>query len=162
MKGAVGHLRAALLGAVLVGPRLAHAQDQQAAVQISERDCRQLVRYVASQSPEYEPGVDVRGRPVKRADYERRPKIEAPDTLIIPITVDFCDRVDATTGSFLCTREEDTAAGPVVRPRFEAESVVGLVEVRRGGREVFFDGEPLHDEDRLRLELACERVLSER
>ena len=161
MTGAIRYLGAALLTASVVGISSGLAQDQQAALQISERDCRQLVRYFASQSPDYQPGVDVRGRPVKRADYKRRAQIEAPDTLIIPITVDFCSRVNATTGSFLCSRVEDTAVGPVERPRFTAESVVGIVEVRRGGREVYYEGEPLHDEDRLRLELACEGLLSQ-
>jgi hypothetical protein len=128
-------------------------------VQVSRRDCRRMVHAVTRDDVRFKSGVDVRGKPVAPADLRPRTRFQLPDTIVIPITVDLCERVDLTTGRKLCRDLVPTPFTPVERERFGAEAQVGTVVARNGGREIYFNGQPLHDQEAVLIREACEHFL---
>ncbi len=84
-----------------------------------------------------------------------RPRL--PETIVIDITVDVCQRVDPVTGRQLCRTAVPSVNGPVEKERFEAEARIGTVTVAGDGRRVYFNGEPLTDEQAALVHEACQR-----
>jgi hypothetical protein len=146
-------------GASGCGEAAAGGDRPEVTVQVSRRDCRRMVHAVMRDDVRFKSGVDVRGKPVAPADLQPRAAIQVPDTIVIPITVDLCQRVDLTTGRHLCRNLVPTPFTPVQPKRYEAEAQVGTVVARRGGREIYFNGQPLHDQEAVLIREACEHFL---
>ncbi|HIC81294.1 MAG TPA: hypothetical protein EYP07_10060, partial [Kiloniellaceae bacterium] len=91
-------LLAAILGLWLVAAGTAGpAWAEQPYLTITRADCQRLVRHLPAADVAYQPGVDVRGRPVAPADLGAAepgaaPPLALPQAVIIPIEVDLFDR----------------------------------------------------------------------
>lgn len=107
-------------------------------VRVTTTDCEFLVRHRPAPDIAYQPGVDVRNRPVVPADLEA-PRLRLPDTIEIPITVDLQKRFGIPSDSAL----------------FEAEAEIGRIAVE--GDRITFNGRPLRDSELVALAEACRR-----
>ena len=111
-------------------------------VQISEQDCSDLARHVASADVNYQPGVDVDGNAVAPADLNGAGQIRAPDMITIPLTLDLASRLGIPA--------EGNAD-------FLARPVIGDVVVTSDGR-VTFNDTPLTSDAQHELALKCQRI----
>ena len=115
---------------------------------ITRADCQRLVRHLPAADVAYQPGVDVRGRPVAPADLgasepgAARP-LALPQAVIIPIEVDLFDRFGIPAGGV----------------NFEADAFIGEVTVDLATGEAFFNGQPLQSEAEAELAARCQRIL---
>ena len=114
----------------------------QTTVRISEQDCSQLTRHVASKDTSYQPGVDATGNAVTPADLNGSGQIPVPDAIIIPLTLDLADRLGIPPGG-----NADYLARPVI----------GDVVVTNEGR-VTLNGTPLTSDDQHDLAQKCQRI----
>ena len=118
------------------------AATAQTTVQISEQDCSQLTRHIASNDSTYQPGVDVNGSAVAPADLNGSGQIPAPDAITFPLTLDLASRLGIPPGG-----NADYLARPVI----------GDVVVTSDGR-VTFNGTPLTSDVQFVLAQKCQRV----
>jgi hypothetical protein len=110
------------------------------AVSVTERECRQLVEYVASQDVNFKPGVDVYGRPVAPANTMTQPIITAPQNFTFDVAVDL-------------KRFGISPTSPIFQPTVG----VGKVTVEDGGRRVSFNGQPLGGSEQSALAELCKQ-----
>lgn len=115
---------------------------------ISERDCRLLTRHLPSADVTYQPGVDVRGKPVAPADLgANEPSggngLILPQAVVIPIEVDLFDRFGIPAGGV----------------NFEADAFIGEVTVDLTTGEAYFNGQPLQSEAEAELAARCQRII---
>ena len=148
---------ALLLAAGILAAGAAVAETDFAAGRISRLDCQRLVRHLTRPDVAYRPGVGVRGEPVVPADVAPRLRPRLPDSIVIDITVDVCQRVDPVTGRKLCRSVVPSVNGPVEKQRYEAEVAIGTVTVAGDGRRVYLNGVPLTDERAALVYAACRR-----
>jgi hypothetical protein len=117
------------------GPALA----QQATV--SDRECRQLVDYTASQDVNYRPGVDARGRPVAPADLPSPGgQIQAPQNFTFDLNT-------SLTGFGI----------PANSKIFEPQVGIGKITVEDGGRRVLFNGQPIGNSEKNAIAELCKQ-----
>ena len=141
-------LRAASLGLWLAAGTAAPALAEQPYLTISRSDCQRLVRHLPAADVDYQPGVDVRGRPVAPADLGASepgaaPPLALPRAVVIPIEVDLFDRFGIPAGGV----------------NFEADAFIGEVTVDLATGEAFFNGQPLQSEAEAELAARCQRIL---
>ena len=153
---------ASLLAAGLLagGAAVAETQTAPGAIRISRLDCQRLVRHLTRPDVAYRPGVGVRGEPVVPADVAPRLRPRLPDSIVIDITVDVCQRVDPVTGRKPCRTVVPGVNGPVERHRFEAEAAIGTVTVAGDGRRLVLNGVPLTDARAALVHEACRRRMA--
>ena len=148
-------------GLLAGGAAVAESQSAAGAIRISRLDCQRLVRHVTRPDVAYRPGVDVRGEHVVPADVAPRLRPRLPDSIVIDITVDVCQRVDPVTGRKLCrTAVPSVKKGPVIKRRYEAEAAIGTVTVAGDGRRVYLNGVPLTDARAALVHEACRRRMN--
>lgn len=116
---------------------VAWAAPASAEIAISRKDCERLVNHEPAPDVTYQPGVDVRGRPVVPADLGGGRQIQLPDVIYIPIEVLIQDKYGIPANSVL----------------YDATALVGVVSVR--GNQVYFEDQPLTDPEIVALEKAC-------
>ncbi len=114
----------------------------QTTVQVSEQDCSQLVRHVASSDATYQPGIDVNANVVAPADLDGPQQIPAPDVISFPLTLDLADRLGI---------QPVDAVDILVRP------IIGVVAITSDGR-VTFNGTPLTSDAQHELAQKCQRI----
>lgn len=127
-----------LAALLLLTPFAAWANETPA---IDARLCRQLVKHVPDADVAYQPGVDVRGKPVVPADLDSNIRIDLPEEISIPLTVDVM--------SFL---KLDTGALPASAMK-RNDAQLGTLTLR--GNQVFFNGRPLTDAEQDNLAVLC-------
>ncbi|WP_374373083.1 hypothetical protein [Dongia sp.] len=115
---------------LLAGPSLAD-------VAVSKRDCDRLVEYQQAPGVEYQPGVDVHGRPVAPADLGGGYNIKPPEIIVIPIEILIQDRFNIPANSVL----------------WDAKAQVGTVIVK--GNQVYYEGQLLGDPETAALAELC-------
>jgi hypothetical protein len=126
----------------LILPFLLLAAPTEADVAVSKRDCDRLVKYQQPPGVEYQPGVDVHGRPVAPADLGGGYNIKPPEIIVIPIEVLIQDRFNIPANSVL----------------WNAEAQVGTVIVK--GDQVYYEGQLLGDPETAALEQLCREQLA--
>jgi hypothetical protein len=124
---------------ILTLPLLLLAAPAAADVAVSKRDCDRLVKYRQAPGVEYQPGVDVHGRPVAPADLGGGYNIKVPDIIVIPIEVLLQDRFNIPANSVL----------------WNAEAQVGTVIVK--GDQVYYEGQLLGDPETAALAELCQQ-----
>ncbi len=144
-------------GLLAGGTAVAETQSAAGAIRISRLDCQRLVRHAIRPDVAYRPGVNVRGEHVVPADVAPRLRPRLPNSIVIDITVDVCQRVDPVTGRKLCRTVVPSVNGPVEKQRFEAEAAIGTVTVAGDGRRVYLNGAPLTDARAALVHEACRR-----
>jgi hypothetical protein len=103
---------------------------------IGKEDCKYLVS-AASPAPgaEYQPGVDIHGKPVVEADITP-PAVQMPDHFSFDLNIDAA-----------------RAAGLPVPPGTQALAKVGTVTYDKG--QLSFNGKPLEGEQEAQLKALC-------
>jgi hypothetical protein len=110
--------------------------------EISREACAQLVvEHIPDPDVEYKPGRDVYGRSVRPADLPGSPKLTLPRTFHIPLELDLRRYMGVRTPRGL-------------KPNIQ----VGVLTV--DGDRVLFNGVPLEDTARRRVEAACRKRLA--
>ena len=110
-------------------------------IAVTRADCDRLVKHQPAPGVEYQPGVDVHGRPVAPADIGGGYQIKPPETIIIPIEILIQDRFNIPTNSVL----------------WNAKAQVGVVTVK--GDQVYYEGQLLGDPETAALEQLCREQL---
>jgi hypothetical protein len=123
-----------VLGELLIGGGPASAQT----IAVTDRDCAQIVEYVASADVNYEPGVDVYGRPVVPADLNAQPQVQMPQSFIFDANIDL-------------RKYGIPASSPFLLP----STNVGRIRVEDGGRSVYFNDQPVGSTEQQALAAAC-------
>jgi hypothetical protein len=108
-------------------------------IAIARSDCELAVRYVTPAGVDYEPGVEVNGRPVAPADLYGRPRLQLPESIPIIITDDVRERFHVSHHS----------------PLFDTDAVIGVVELRLSDRRLTFNGVELSDPEANALAFLC-------
>ncbi len=135
----------ALLGLAPAGP--AAAQDGY--LTISEGDCARLARHHPADDVTYQPGRDVRGKPVVPADLPSEEgdgnSLILPGAVVIPIEVDLFERFGI----------------PAEETSFKGDIFIGEVVVDVASGRAFFNGQPLQSEAEAELAARCQRIQRE-
>ncbi len=129
-------------------------------LRIDARVCRRLVEHVPDPDVTYQPGVDVRGRPVVPADATSWSQFEAlvPDTVTFHIAVDALDYIDEQ-------RPLPPAHAGEPRRWFgvdSAEAILGTVTYDLVRNRFLINGRPLITSQQDALAWACRQGLSGR
>ena len=130
-------VRLAVLLACLAWAGPAAAED---ALTVNHTDCLKIVKHVPAADVAYQPGVDVRGRPVVSADVAGSNPIAVPKDFTIDITV----RIDKRFGV------------PATSELFRPGANIGVVTVK--GDKVYFNGQPLATESVDELAAICREL----
>jgi len=109
-------------------------------VVVSKRDCERIVRHHDTAGAAYQPGVDVRGRPVAPADLGGGSGVRLHETIIIEIGIDLAEKYGLG------------AAG-----KYTGEGRVGTVAVSPEGH-VSFNGTRIDRGESAALARACRRA----
>ena len=120
-------------GSPVQGQRLDAGQDIE--VVLTERDCRALVAHTPTDDVAYQPGRDVRGRPVAPADLGSGPVVPDLSTIRIPLTLSLGDVF-------------------VLPPAIDADIPLWTLTVEADGR-TYLDGQPLHDDAAAQVARIC-------
>ena len=129
------------LAFIVVAGLFAWAAPASADIAVSRQDCDRLVKYQEPPGVEYQPGVDVHGQPVVPADINGGSKIQLPETIVIP--------VEALLRQY--------AFIPPGSPLRQSKAELGAITVT--GDQVFYNGQPLTDQDDAALAAACREQL---
>lgn len=105
-------------------------------VVLDDAACRAITAHVPDSGVEYQPGVDVHGKPVVEADLNPSP-VKIPETIRFTITVD--------TMKY---------AGIAVPAGVEGKAAIGEVEIGKDGR-MLFNGAPMEGEAEAALRALC-------
>ena len=108
-------------------------------IAVARSDCELAVRYVAPAGVDYQPGVDVDGRPVAPADLDDGRRLQLPESIPVIISEDTRKRFHVSHHS----------------PLFDADAVVGIVELRLSDRRLTFNGVELSDPEANALAAMC-------
>jgi hypothetical protein len=106
-------------------------------IAVSRQNCDYLTKYQEPPGVEYQPGVDVHGRPVAPADIDGGANIQLPETIVIPVEVLLRNYGFIPPGS----------------PLRQSKAELGAITVT--GDQVFYNGQPLTDQDEAALAAAC-------
>ncbi|MCE2510088.1 MAG: hypothetical protein J4G10_03810 [Alphaproteobacteria bacterium] len=109
-------------------------------VTVSRTDCLKITKHVPAADVEYQPGVDVHGRPVAPADVEGSSSVKVPENFTIDITVE----LDARFGM------------PATPDFYKPEANIGVVTVE--GDQAYFNGQPLATESVNELAEICRKL----
>jgi len=105
---------------------------------------KDLCKYIIAYHPtkdgdvEYKPGVDVKGKPVVKADINPEATIEIPESISFPLTIEMAKYIGMEIPAGVKTGETN----------------LGYVEVREDGA-VLFNGKPLGGEAENTLKSLC-------
>jgi hypothetical protein len=108
-------------------------------IAIARSDCELAVRYVAPAGVVYQPGVDVKGRPVAPADLDDDQRPQLPESIPVVITDDLRKRFGL----------------PHHSPLFDADALIGIVELRLSDGRLTFNGVELGDREADALAAMC-------
>lgn len=141
---------ASLLGFCLLTTGSFAATATEPYLTISAKDCTALTRHLPAADVAYQPGADVRGRPVAPADLGADSTADGsglvlPQAVIIPIEVDLFERFGI----------------PANGVNFKADAFIGEVTVDLATGEAFFNGQPLQSEAKAELAARCQRIIRE-
>ena len=108
-------------------------------IRATSADCRRvLTEHRPAPDVAYQPGVDVRGRPVVGADLNPAPQFQVPDTVAFDIAVDL-------------KKYGIAATSPLFQPNFK----LGEVRMDVASGRVLYNGQPLGNPELEALREAC-------
>ncbi len=113
---------------------------------LSQEDCARLARHYPSGDVAYQPGRDVRGKPVAPADLDGGSGLILPEAVVIPIEVDLFERYGI----------------PANQDNFKGDIFIGEVVVDVATGRAIFNGQPLQSEAEAELAARCQRILRDR
>ena len=110
---------------------------------LSKSDCARLARHYPADDVTFQPGRDVRGKPVAPADLDGGDGLILPDAVIIPIEVDMYDRFGI----------------PANKDNFKGDIFVGEVVVDVATGRATFNGQPLQSDTEAELAARCQQIV---
>ncbi|MEQ8357784.1 MAG: hypothetical protein RH942_19795 [Kiloniellaceae bacterium] len=113
---------------------------------ISKADCARLAIHHSAADVAFQPGRDVRGRPVAPADFDGGSGLILPEAVVIPIEVDLFERFGI----------------PANGATFTGDVFVGEVVVDVASGRAIFNGQPLQSETEADLAARCQRIVRDR
>ena len=122
-------------------------------VQISPKDCQQLVHHVPSAGVEYTPGVDVHGKSVAPADVGGSYQLDLPQSIDIQIGVDLADRLGLRDA-----KKQGTATPARRAMPFSGYAPLGTLSIK--GNDAYWNGNRMTPQDEAVLSEACRQGLS--
>lgn len=142
-------LVAVWVAALLWAPMLPAAAEE-SYLTISKDDCSRLARHYPAGDVAYQPGRDVRGKPVVPADLEGGLNgtggLILPQAVVIPIEVDLFERYGIPANS----------------ANFKGDVFIGEVVVDVASGRAVFNGQALQSEAEAELAARCQRILRDR
>jgi len=96
-------------------------------IAIARSDCELAVRYVTPPGVDYQPGVDVNGRPVAPADLDDGRRLQLPESIPVFITDNLRRRFHVPHHSALY--DTDAVAGIVELRLSDNRLTIGVVEI---------------------------------
>ena len=132
-------LRIVLTLAALGGIAVPSAGAVERTITVARSDCELAVRYVTPPGVEYQPGVDVHGKPVVPADLYGDRSLALPESIPIVISDEQRKRFHLRYNS----------------PLFDADAIVGIVEFHLSDRRLTFNGVELSDPEASALATLC-------
>ena len=128
-----------LLVGMLTVIAVGDSRAQTAEIKATPADCRRvLVEHRPAADVAYQPGVDVRGRPVVGADLNPAPQFRVPETVAFDIAVDLKKFGIASTS-------------PLFQPNFK----LGDVRMDVASGRVLYNGQPIGNLELEALRDAC-------
>jgi len=103
--------------------------------------CQALVKHVPDADVNYQPGIDVHGKPVVPADLPDSPQLQLPKTISIPLTADLFKTLNFSTDKYPFN----------TMPRNDIN--LGTLTVE--GDRVLFNGKPLTSDQQDNLAVLC-------
>jgi len=119
-------------------------------VTISTADCQRLAAHTSS--ADYQPGVDVRGKPVAPADLDSGPSLDLPSVIEIPLALDVIRRLQGETSG-----RSNILSG---QRGLEGKASLGTLTIK--GNDAFWNGEQLQSQDEILMAEACRSSLRAR
>ncbi len=116
-------------------------------LKVTGADCRRLVAHVPDPGVAYQPGVDVRGRPVVPADLGGAPRLKLPEEIEVPVTLEMLARYGLPANSRLYKLDD---------------TLIGIARIRVRDGRAWFNGEPLGSAEERALTEACREVSAKR
>jgi hypothetical protein len=120
---------------------LALADDPQSKVEISEKECRKLIKIQMMNSADYIPGVDAHGRKVKGADLHSTHQMQLPKEITFDLGIDLADKYDLPDGVY-------------------AKTNLGKITVK--GRNTYWNGKKLDGQDNQAVFQECMKQYHEK
>lgn len=117
------------------------ADDPKSSVEISEKECRKLIKIQMMNSADYIPGVDAHGRKVKGADLHPSHQMQLPKEITFDLGIDLADKYDLPDGVY-------------------AKSNLGKVTVK--GRNTYWNGKKLDGQDNQAVFQECMKQYPEK
>jgi hypothetical protein len=158
----------AMIGALYLAlPAVAQqAQTAPSRVAITPSDCSNIQVYKTPPGVKYQPGVDAQGRAVAPADLGNRQRIEPPKEIVIEITRQL-PGLTAGSGAGGAAKAPGAATGAnsgvgsgAVANRvqgYDSKAYLGYVTVKDG--QVYYNGQPVGDQDARAIAEACARQM---
>jgi hypothetical protein len=117
---------------------------------ITKADCARLALHYPAPDVTYQPGRDVRGKPVVPADLEGGPDgdggLVLPEAVVIPIEVDLFERYGIPANGI----------------SYKGDIFIGEVVVDVASGRAIFNGQPLQSEAEAELAARCQRIVQDR
>ncbi|MEO3430049.1 hypothetical protein AAFN88_14410 [Pelagibius sp. CAU 1746] len=136
-------------GLTALGP-VSPAAAEDGYLTISKADCGRLSRHFPAPDVAYQPGRDVRGKPVAPADLEGGPNgdggLVLPEAVVIPIEVSLFERYGLPANGI----------------NYKGDIFIGEVVVDVASGRAIFNGQPLQSEEEAELAARCQRILRDR
>ena len=128
-----------------LGP-VAPAAAEDGYLTITKADCARLARHYPAPDVAYQPGRDVRGKPVVPADLDGGNGLVLPEAVVIPIEVDLFDRYGIPANGI----------------NYKGDIFIGEVVVDVATGRAIFNGQPLQSEAEAELAARCQRIVRDR
>ncbi len=113
---------------------------------ITKADCARLARHYPAPDVAYQPGRDVRGKPVVPADLEGGSGLVLPEAVVIPIEVDLFERYGIPANGI----------------NYKGDIFIGEVVVDVASGRAIFNGQPLQSDEEAELAARCQRIVRDR
>jgi len=105
-------------------------------------DCKQLVDYGEKSNVKYRPGLDVRGRKVKSADYNNDFRLKFRGEVVFDINIDIARKYN------------------LIEKHIASNIIVGKVKLNNG--QIFINDLLLERKDQSELMARCQEILIDR
>lgn len=134
----VGHFRALVLFVAILVHAIGPSRAAERTIAVARSDCRLAIEHAAAADVDFEPGVDVHGRPVVPADIERS-GIALPDIVSVFVSAEVRDAFELGDDS----------------PLLSFDAGIGIVEYDLSSGRLLFNGVPLSERDEQALAALC-------
>ena len=106
---------------------------------ISEKDCGQLIHHQVYRDIDFEPGVDIRGKKVKRVGYIGDQRLTLPKDVSFKLNLDIRKKYGLDASGL--------------------SAVMSVGRIKLKGRTIYFNDRKLNAKDSLAIATKCQKVI---